>query len=97
MAGLAAGSKNQELLAHGARILIARGANAQRGPRQPAGRQLAALNPNAGSAFVWKTAIVGLGNGVKTDQVLDNAGEGGDVVMTIILRKEYASCSLNGL
>jgi len=78
LGGLTAGAEDQDLLAHGGRIPVAGGASAQGGPRQPAGQQLAALNPNPGRAFVWETAMVNLGIGAEADQVLDEAGKGSD-------------------
>ena len=58
------------LIAHGGRISVAGGAGAQRGPGQPAGQQLAALNPNAGRALVLKTAMVDLGDAAEAYHVL---------------------------
>ena len=79
LGSLAAGAQDQDLLAHGGRILVAGGSGAQGGPGQPAGQQLTFLNPNAGRTLVWETAMVDLGSGAEADQVLDEAGEGGDI------------------
>lgn len=50
--GLAARAEDQDLLAYGWRAPVADEASAQGGLGQPAGQQLAALNPNPGRAFV---------------------------------------------